>query len=241
MIRRPGPTSCASTTRCCASAATRSFGSTASSLLAEVAGVPAALGELEALEAGPALLSFLPYQALRADLLLRAGRSEEAANAYRAALTLGPGPRSDLVTAQARGSGATRHEAYLGPAVAVALAFAFGLFGGALAILAAAEIGSKRLRQALLPVRSAMGRPKPLRWRGARRLDRAEGSSHSAASAPGPVVAGQRIRCRSSVVERILGKAEVGSSILPGSTIRPLLCAGAAGPQSGDGAASAAT
>jgi RNA polymerase sigma-70 factor (ECF subfamily) len=60
--------------------------------LAEVMGVPAALGELEALEAGPALLRFLPYQALRADLLRRAGRSEEAADAYRAALALGPGP-----------------------------------------------------------------------------------------------------------------------------------------------------
>ena len=60
--------------------------------LAEVAGVPAALGELEALEAGPALLSVLPYQALRADLLRRAGRREEAADAYRVALALGPGP-----------------------------------------------------------------------------------------------------------------------------------------------------
>ena len=32
-------------------------------------------------------------------------------------------------------------------------------------------------------------------------------------------------RCRSSVVERILGKAEVGSSILPGSTSVPFAIA----------------
>ena len=57
--------------------------------LAEVAGVGAALREVEALTS-PALDEFLPYQAVRADLLRRAGRRDEARAAYAAALALGP-------------------------------------------------------------------------------------------------------------------------------------------------------
>jgi RNA polymerase sigma-70 factor, ECF subfamily len=57
--------------------------------LAEIAGVPAALHELELLDA-PALASFLPYHAARADLLRRTGRAEDARAAYAAALALDP-------------------------------------------------------------------------------------------------------------------------------------------------------
>jgi RNA polymerase sigma-70 factor, ECF subfamily len=58
--------------------------------LAETAGPEAGLAELETLSLTPALQAFLPYQALRADLLRRCGRRAEAAEAYRAALRLGP-------------------------------------------------------------------------------------------------------------------------------------------------------
>jgi RNA polymerase sigma-70 factor (ECF subfamily) len=56
---------------------------------AEVNGVAAALAELHALGATP-LDRFLPYQAVRADLLRRSGRADEARAAYGAALGLGP-------------------------------------------------------------------------------------------------------------------------------------------------------
>ena len=59
--------------------------------LAEIAGVPAALHELEVLDA-PALASFLPYHAARADLLRRTGRAEDARAAYAVALALDPPP-----------------------------------------------------------------------------------------------------------------------------------------------------
>ncbi len=55
--------------------------------LAEVAGAAAGLAEVEALAAQP-FQDFLPYHAVRADLLRRAGRRDEALRAYDAALAL---------------------------------------------------------------------------------------------------------------------------------------------------------
>ena len=57
--------------------------------LAETQGVTAALGEIDALD-GKALGGFLPYHAVRADLLRRAGRMVESRAAYEAALALRP-------------------------------------------------------------------------------------------------------------------------------------------------------
>jgi RNA polymerase sigma-70 factor, ECF subfamily len=57
--------------------------------LAEVKGADAALREVDSLN-GDALKSFLPYHAVRADLLRRLGRTEEARAAYDAALALNP-------------------------------------------------------------------------------------------------------------------------------------------------------
>lgn len=57
--------------------------------LAEVAGVAVALDEVQRLDRD-ALERFLPYHAVRADLLRRSGRGEEAREAYEAALALGP-------------------------------------------------------------------------------------------------------------------------------------------------------
>jgi RNA polymerase sigma-70 factor (ECF subfamily) len=57
--------------------------------LAEVMGAEAALSEIDAL-GGDTLKSFLPYHAVRADLLRRLGRSTEARAAYDAALALDP-------------------------------------------------------------------------------------------------------------------------------------------------------
>jgi RNA polymerase sigma-70 factor (ECF subfamily) len=59
--------------------------------LAEVEGVEPALCEVESLNAD-ALRDFLPFHAVRADLLRRAGRQKEARAAYAAALALGPAP-----------------------------------------------------------------------------------------------------------------------------------------------------
>jgi RNA polymerase sigma-70 factor, ECF subfamily len=56
-------------------------------VLAEVRGVHAALAQIAAL-ADESLADFLPYHAVRADLLCRAGRSDEARIAYDAALAL---------------------------------------------------------------------------------------------------------------------------------------------------------
>ncbi|GGC86537.1 RNA polymerase sigma factor [Chelatococcus reniformis] len=63
--------------------------------LAEVDGPAAALAEIEALPA-QGLDRFLPYHAVRADLLRRLGRLGEARAAYTAALALGPGPAERL-------------------------------------------------------------------------------------------------------------------------------------------------
>jgi len=63
--------------------------------LAEVAGAAAALAEVEALD-GQALNSFAPYHAVRADLLRRLRRIDEARAAYAAVLALGPPPAERL-------------------------------------------------------------------------------------------------------------------------------------------------
>lgn len=57
--------------------------------LAEVTGPETALAEVDAL-ADPALARFLPYHAVRADLLARIGRRDSADSAYAAALSLEP-------------------------------------------------------------------------------------------------------------------------------------------------------
>lgn len=57
--------------------------------LAEVAGAQAALDEIDALDAA-ALVQFLPYHAVRADVLRRLGRVDDSRAAYDAALALGP-------------------------------------------------------------------------------------------------------------------------------------------------------
>lgn len=59
--------------------------------LAEVFGVAEALAEIEGLD-HDALSGFLPYHAVRADLLRRLGRDDEARAAYDAALALQPAP-----------------------------------------------------------------------------------------------------------------------------------------------------
>jgi RNA polymerase sigma-70 factor, ECF subfamily len=59
--------------------------------LAEVSGPESALLEFDQLDSAT-LHSFLPYHAVRADLLLRAGRREEARAACMAAIALGPAP-----------------------------------------------------------------------------------------------------------------------------------------------------
>ena len=63
--------------------------------LAEVAGAAAALAQVEALDAG-GLAGFAPYHAVRADLLRRTGRTDEARAAYAAVLALGPAPAERL-------------------------------------------------------------------------------------------------------------------------------------------------
>lgn len=63
--------------------------------LAEVAGVAAGLAEVEGLDK-EAMSSFLPYHAVRADLLRRAGEIQAAHEAYDAALALGPAPAERL-------------------------------------------------------------------------------------------------------------------------------------------------
>jgi RNA polymerase sigma-70 factor (ECF subfamily) len=63
--------------------------------LAEVGGVAAALREVEAFD-GAALANFLPYHAVRADLLSRSGQVAAARSAYAAALALDPPPAERL-------------------------------------------------------------------------------------------------------------------------------------------------
>jgi len=70
--------------------------------VAEVEGVAAAMAELDALPEDR-LQSFLPYHALRADLLRRSGRDKEADEAYAAALDLGAAPAERLWLTRRRG------------------------------------------------------------------------------------------------------------------------------------------
>ena len=58
--------------------------------VAEVMGIEAAVADVDAL-GSQEMNHFLPYHAVRADLLQRAGRIPEAHDAYDAALALGPG------------------------------------------------------------------------------------------------------------------------------------------------------
>jgi RNA polymerase sigma-70 factor (ECF subfamily) len=63
--------------------------------LAEVAGPEPALAAVEALD--PATFrDFGPFHAVRADLLARLGRADEARAAYDRALALDPGPAERL-------------------------------------------------------------------------------------------------------------------------------------------------
>jgi RNA polymerase sigma-70 factor, ECF subfamily len=63
--------------------------------LAEVAGPAAAMVEIEALDAAR-LADVQPYQAVRADLLARLGRRDEALAAYDRAVDIAPGPAERL-------------------------------------------------------------------------------------------------------------------------------------------------
>jgi RNA polymerase sigma-70 factor (ECF subfamily) len=64
-------------------------------VLAEVAGPAAALAEIEALDAAR-LADFQPFHAVRADLLARLGRRDEALAAYERAVAMAPGPAERL-------------------------------------------------------------------------------------------------------------------------------------------------
>lgn len=74
--------------------------------LAEVAGPAVALAQVEALDAA-GLKDFGPYHALRADLLARLDRSDEAAVAYDRVLALDPAPAERLWLARRRAALAT--------------------------------------------------------------------------------------------------------------------------------------
>lgn len=63
--------------------------------LAEVAGAATALDEIDALD-GFVLETFPPYHAVRADLLRRTGRCDEAREAYNRVLELCPPPAERL-------------------------------------------------------------------------------------------------------------------------------------------------
>jgi RNA polymerase sigma-70 factor (ECF subfamily) len=63
--------------------------------LAEVVGAAAALDEIEVLDAS-SLETYLPYHAVRADLLRRQGRADEAHAAYQRVLALAPPPAERL-------------------------------------------------------------------------------------------------------------------------------------------------
>ena len=58
-------------------------------VVAEVVDSQTALDEVDALD-GAALANYPPYHAVRAELLARTGRAEEARAAYEAVLSLGP-------------------------------------------------------------------------------------------------------------------------------------------------------
>jgi RNA polymerase sigma-70 factor (ECF subfamily) len=70
--------------------------------LAEVAGPAVALAEVEALDAAR-LADCLPFHAVRADLLARLGRRDDALAAYDRALELGPQPAERLWLMRRRG------------------------------------------------------------------------------------------------------------------------------------------
>ncbi len=72
--------------------------------LAEVAGPAAAIDEVTALDARFDLVRFPPFHAVRADLLRRLGRIDEARAAYDAALALEPAPAERLWLMQRRAS-----------------------------------------------------------------------------------------------------------------------------------------
>ncbi len=63
--------------------------------LAQVAGPAVALVEIEALDADR-LADFQPFHAVRADLLARLGRRDEALAVYQRAIDLAPGPAERL-------------------------------------------------------------------------------------------------------------------------------------------------
>jgi RNA polymerase sigma-70 factor (ECF subfamily) len=71
-------------------------------VLAEVAGPAAALAEMDGLDAAR-LAEFQPFQAVRADLLARLGRREEALAAYDLAVDMAPGPAERLWLMRRRG------------------------------------------------------------------------------------------------------------------------------------------
>jgi len=64
--------------------------------LGEAQGAEIGLAALCAIQGGPRLGRWLPYQAARAGLLAKAGRQAEAAEALRAALALAPAPAEQL-------------------------------------------------------------------------------------------------------------------------------------------------
>jgi RNA polymerase sigma-70 factor (ECF subfamily) len=63
--------------------------------LAEVSGTQTAIHELDAIDA-EATAEFLPYHAVRADLLRRSGRNTEALHAYEVAISLVTTPAERL-------------------------------------------------------------------------------------------------------------------------------------------------
>jgi RNA polymerase sigma-70 factor (ECF subfamily) len=71
-------------------------------VLGEVAGPAAALAEVEGLDAAR-LTDFQPFHAVRADLLARLGRREEALAAYDRAVDMAPGPAERLWLLRRRG------------------------------------------------------------------------------------------------------------------------------------------
>jgi RNA polymerase sigma-70 factor (ECF subfamily) len=64
-------------------------------VLAEIAGPAATLAEIEALDVAR-LDGFQPFHAVRADLLARLGRRDEALEAYDRAVDMAPGPAERL-------------------------------------------------------------------------------------------------------------------------------------------------
>ena len=71
--------------------------------LAEALGAEAGLQALAAVEGPARFIDWLPYQAARAGLCAKAGRTEEAAEALRAALALAPAPAERLFLARRLG------------------------------------------------------------------------------------------------------------------------------------------